>query len=166
MTLCLNWCQIKCHFAQELQSVYVQWLWWIAYQFFKSSLNWWIWYWYYQLLGHLLQIIALLLTVPYPELLWSQYIGLGSQTQTHKTLKSLDFWSKLSSTFLVTEPREWCFELFRMQNSQKFPGFHPWTPLGSTCSTTPDSMAAQQFFSLLCSSKNQHTPKIAGYGTA
>ena len=82
-----------------------------------------------------------------------------------QTLKSVDFWCKLSSTFLVAEPRERCFELFRTQNSQKFPGFRPWTPLGRAYSAAPDSPAAQRFFSLLRSSKNRHPPKIAGYGT-
>ena len=41
----------------------------------------------------------------------------------------------------------------------------PWTPLGRAYSTAPDSPAAQQFFSLLCLSKNWHPQKIAGYGT-
>ena len=31
-----------------------------------------------------------------------------------QTLKSVDFWCKLLSTLLVAEPRERCFELFRM----------------------------------------------------
>ena len=75
------------------------------------------------------------------------------------------FWCKLLSMFLVAEPREWCFELFRMQNSQKFPGFCPWTPLGRACGTAPDSPAAQWFFSLLRSLKNRHPQKTAGYGT-
>ena len=56
-----------------------------------------------------------------------------------QTLKSVDFWCKLSSTLLFAELREGCFELFRMQNSQKFPGFCPWTPLGRAYSAAPDS---------------------------
>ena len=51
------------------------------------------------------------------------------------------------------------FELFRTQNSQKFPGFRPWTPLGRAYSTDPDSLATQRFFSSLRLSKNQH-PQI------
>ena len=39
--------------------------------------------------------------------------------------------------FLVTEPRERCFELFKTQNSQKFPGFCPWTLLGRAYSADP-----------------------------
>ena len=50
------------------------------------------------------------------------------------------------------------------KNFQSFaPG--PWTPLGRAYSAAPDSPAAQQFFSLLRSSKNRHPPKIAGYDT-
>ena len=99
--------------------------------------------------------------MPYPELFWSWYTCLGSQTQTPKCSKVL-----ISGvSFHVAEPREWCFELFRMQNSQTFPGFCPWTPLGRAYSTTPDSLAAQRFFSLQCLSKNRHSQKIAGYST-
>ena len=82
-----------------------------------------------------------------------------------QTLKSVDFWCKLSSTFLVAEPRERCFELFRTQNSQKYLGFCPWTPLGRAYSAAPDSPAARRFFSSLRSSKNRHPQKFAGYGT-
>ena len=89
----------------------------------------------------------------------------GIPNSNPQTLKSVDLWCKLSSTFLVAEPREQCFESFRMQNSQKFPGFHPWTPLGRAYSTAPDSLAEQQFFSSLHSLKNQQPQKIAGYGT-
>ena len=89
----------------------------------------------------------------------------GIPNSNLQTLKSVDFWCKLSSTLLVAEPREQCFELFRKQNNQKFPGFHPWTPLGRAYSTAPDSPAAQRFFSSLCLSKNRHPKKIAGYGT-
>ena len=68
----------------------------------------------------------------------------GIPNSNAQMLKSLDFWCKLLSMFLVAEPREQCFELFRMQNSQKFPGFRPWTPLGRAYSATPDSLAAQR----------------------
>ena len=89
----------------------------------------------------------------------------GIPNSNPQMLKSVDFWCKLLSTFLVAEPRQQCFELFKTQNSQTFPGFHPWTPLGRACSATPDSPTAQPFFSLLCSSKNWHDQKIAGYST-
>ena len=71
----------------------------------------------------------------------------GIPNSMHQMLKSIDFWCKLSSTFLVAEPRERFFELFRMQNRQKFPWFHPWTLLGRASSATPDSPSAQRFFS-------------------
>ena len=66
----------------------------------------------------------------------------GIPNSNPQMLKRVDLWCKLSSTFLVAEPRERCFELFRMQNSHKFPWFHPWTPLGMAYSTAPDPLAA------------------------
>ena len=81
----------------------------------------------------------------------------GIPNSNPQMLESVDFWCKLSSTFLVAEPRERCFELFRMQNSQKFPGFCPWTPLGRAYSAAPDSPAAQRFFFLLHPSKKCHS---------
>ena len=54
----------------------------------------------------------------------------------------------LSPTFVVAEPIERCFELFRMQNSQHYPRLHHWTTLGRTYSAPPDSPATQPFFSL------------------
>ena len=89
----------------------------------------------------------------------------GIPNSNPQTLKSVNFWCKLSSTFLVADLREQCFELFRMQNSKKFPRFHPWTPLEMAYSATPDSLTAQRFFSSLRSSKNRQPPKIAGYCT-
>ena len=87
----------------------------------------------------------------------------GIPNSNPQMLKSVDFWCKLSSVFLVAEPKEQCFELFKTQNSQKFPGFCPWTPLGRAYSSAPDSPAAQLFFSSLHMSKNRHPQKIAGY---
>ena len=89
----------------------------------------------------------------------------GIPNSNPQIFKSVDFWCKLLSTFLVAEPREQCFELFRMQNSQNLPRFCPWTLLGRAYSAAPDFLAAQRFFSLLRSSKNQHPHKIAGYST-
>ena len=45
-----------------------------------------------------------------------------------QTLKCADFWCNLSSQLVVADSRERCFQLFKMQNSQKFPGLRPWTP--------------------------------------
>ena len=49
----------------------------------------------------------------------------GIPNSNLQMLISVDFWCKLLSIFLVAELREWCFELFRMQNSQNFQGFAP-----------------------------------------
>ena len=50
----------------------------------------------------------------------------GVPNQDSQTLKSVDFWCKLSSPFVVAEPQYQCFELFRMQNNQNFLGLCPW----------------------------------------
>lgn len=68
-----------------------------------------------------------------------------------------------SSLFVVTEPRERCFALFRMQNNQTFLVFHHWTPLGAP--HPPYSLAAQQLFYSLRLLKIRHPKKIAGYST-
>ena len=69
----------------------------------------------------------------------------GIPNSNPQTLKSVDFCCKLSSTFFVAEPREQCFELFRIQNSQKFPEFRPCTPLGRAYSTAPVSQLHDGF---------------------
>ena len=61
----------------------------------------------------------------------------GIPNSDPQTLKRVDFCCKLLSLFIVTEPREQYFELFRMQNSQNFTWLHPWTPLRSAYSTPP-----------------------------
>ena len=73
------------------------------------------------------------------------------------------FWCKFLSPFLVPEPQEQCFEIFRMQNSQKFPGLCTWTPLGRAYNTPspPPPLDSHLYWS-----KNQNPQKIAGYGTA
>ena len=61
------------------------------------------------------------------------------------------------------------FELFwviQNQNKQNFPGLHLWNPMKRAYSASPDSPAAQRFFSLLRLSKNRRPKKIAGYATA
>ena len=60
-----------------------------------------------------------------------------------------------------------CFDLFRMQNSQNLMELYWWTSLWWAYSAPPppDSLAAQKFFSLLHSPENQHPSKIAGYDT-
>ena len=60
---------------------------------------------------------------------------LGIPNSVPQTLKRVDVWSKLSSPFVVAEPRERCFEQLRMQNSQNFPGLCPWAPCLPRCTT-------------------------------
>ena len=99
-------------------------------------------------------------SVPYLELFCSWCTGLGSQTQTPQTLKSVQINSIKNRQTTVHEQRERCFELVRMLNSQYFLGLRPWTPLRRAYSAPlPDSSAAQQFLCLLRSSKNWHPPK-------
>ena len=52
----------------------------------------------------------------------------GIPNSNPQTLKSVDLWCKLSSTFFVAKPRERCFELFRTENRQKFSRFSPLDP--------------------------------------
>ena len=68
-------------------------------------------------------------SVPYPELFWSRYTVLGSQTQTPKLSKVLISGISFRHHSLSQSQWEQCFELFRMQNSQNFPVLCPWTPL-------------------------------------
>ena len=62
----------------------------------------------------------------------------GIPNSDPQTLKSVDFWRKFSSPFVFAEPREQCFELFRMQNSRNFPRLRPWTPLGCNAPRLPN----------------------------
>ena len=60
----------------------------------------------------------------------------GVQNSDPQSFKSVNFWCKLLSPFVVAEPWGQCFELFRMQNSQTFLRLHPWTPLPSCTTAT------------------------------
>ena len=53
------------------------------------------------------------------------FIGDGCSVNKLAGEKSVNFWCKLSSSFVVAEPREPCSELFAMQNSQYFLGLCP-----------------------------------------
>ena len=61
-------------------------------------------------------------------------------------------------------PLERCFELFRMQNSQNFPGLRPWTPLAGAYSAPrlPSCATVLLHVTLV----ENHPQKIARYGTA
>ena len=82
-----------------------------------------------------------------------------------QTLKSVDFWCKFSSPFIVAEPRERCVELVQNVKQPKFSGAQSLDPTGEGLQRSPDYPAAQRFFSLPHLSKNRHPPKITGYGT-
>ena len=109
------------------------------------------------------------LPVPYRELFWSRYTGLGSQTQTLKNVK-INSSKNRQLTFhtLVpqcVEPREEYFELLRMQNSQNFPGLCSWTPLGRACSAPSRLLSCTTVFLATLVEKPVPPQKIAGYGT-
>ena len=63
------------------------------------------------------------------------------------------------------ERQEQYFELFRMQYSQNFLP-PPLDSNGGRLTAPTDSLAAQWFFSLLCSSKNRHPPPKKKLDTA
>ena len=57
------------------------------------------------------------------------------------------FWCKLSSLFVVTEPQEQCFELFRMENSQKFSRALPLDTTGEGLQHSPHTPQMHNGFS-------------------
>ena len=82
----------------------------------------------------------------------------GIPNSDPQTLKSFDFWCKVSSSFVVAEPREQCLDLFRMQNSQNFLGLCPWTPLGRDCNV-PQTPKLYNRFSPHYAGRKTGTPK-------
>ena len=69
------------------------------------------------------------------------------------------FWCKLSSTFLVAEPREWYFELFRMQNSQKISRVLPLDSTGEGLQWCPRLPGCTMVFLLATLVKKLAPPK-------
>ena len=57
-----------------------------------------------------------------------------------------------------TEPREQCFELFKMQNSPNFLGLHPWTPLWRDYSA-PQTPQLYNGFSPCYACRKTNTPQ-------
>ena len=76
------------------------------------------------------------MSVPYPELFWSRYTGLGSQTQTPKLSKVLIPGISFHHCSLSQSHESDVLSLFTMQNSQHFLGFCPWTRLGRAYSAS------------------------------
>ena len=83
----------------------------------------------------------------------------GIPNTNPQMLESVAFWCKLSSTFLVAEPRERCFELFRMQNSQKFPGFFTPGPHWGGLTVLPQTPQLHNGFSPCYTRRKSGTPK-------
>ena len=107
--------------------------------------------------------------VLYQKLFWSWYPGLGSQTQTSKLSKVLISGVSFCNCSLSQSHESNVLSYPECKIAENFSGFCPLTPLGRTYSTQPppprDSPAAQRFFPLLCSSKNQHPQKTTEYST-
>ena len=96
--------------------------------------------------------------VPYPELFWSRYTGLGSQTQTNKLSKVLISGMSFRQRSLSQSHESDVLSLFRMQNSQNFSGLCPWTPLGRAYSA-PQTNQLQNGFSPRYAHRKTSTPK-------
>ena len=91
----------------------------------------------------------------------------NSDPRTLKNANLIHLKIDKSSLFVVTEPRERCFALFRMQNNQTFLVFHPWTPLGAPPpppTPAPHTPQLHNSFSTRLL-KIRHPTKIAGYST-
>ena len=100
----------------------------------------------------------------YPELFRSPYTGLRSQTQTPKLSKVLIPGVSFRHHWLSQSQESDILSYSECKKAKLFLGFALGSHWGGL--TTPlDSPVAQQFFSSLRSSKNQHPQKIAGYGT-
>ena len=102
--------------------------------------------------------------VPYPELFWSRYTGLGSQTQTPKRSKVLISGVSFRQHSLSQNQQSNVLSYSECKIAKNFQGFAPGPNCGGV-TAPPDSPTAQRIFSLLHSSKNRHPQKIAGYGT-
>ena len=67
-------------------------------------------------------------SVLYPEVFWSRYSGLRSQTL--KSVKTNSSKNRQMPVHTNLTMYSFCIKLFRMQNNQNFPGLRPWTPMG------------------------------------
>ena len=98
-------------------------------------------------------------SVPYLELFCSWCTGLGSQTQTPQTLKSVQINLIKNRQTTVHEQRERCFELVRMLNSQYFLGLYPWTPLRRAYSAPSQTPQLHNSFSACYVRRKTGTPQ-------
>ena len=96
---------------------------------------------------------------------WNRYTGLGSQTQTPKLSKVLISGVSFHHRSLSQSHERDVLSYSECKIANIFWGFASKRHWGGL-TVTPDSPAAQRFFSLLHSSKNRYTQNIAGYGTA
>ena len=103
--------------------------------------------------------------MPYPELFWSRYIGLGSQNQTPKGSEVLIYGVSFHQHSLSQSQNSDVLSYSERRIGKNFQGFVPGPHWEGLTTPLPDSPAAQRFFSSLRSSKNRHPQKIAGYGT-
>ena len=101
---------------------------------FKTSMDNAILYWYksnsFKSKTYTAFSVSHTLPVLYPELFWSWYTCLGSQTQTPKLSKVLISGLSFRHHSLLPSHNSNVLSLFRMQNSQNFLRLCPWTPPG------------------------------------
>ena len=121
-------------------------------------MNQWLFYLLYS--QHLWNLIA----VPYPELLWSRYSSLGSQTQTPKLSKVLISGVSFHHRSLSQSHKSNVLSYSECKIANIFQGFTPERHWGRL--TVPPRLTnCTTFFSSLSLLKNRHPQKIAGYST-
>ena len=85
------------------------------------------------------------LAVPYPELFWRWYTGLGSQIQPPKCSKVLISGVNFCQRSLSQSQESNVLSYSERKIAKKFPGFRPRTPLGRAYSAAPDSRLPNGF---------------------
>ena len=105
------------------------------------------------------------MTVLYLDLFWSQYTGLGSQTQTPKCSKVLISGVSFHQRSLSQSQESDVLSYSERKIAKNFQGFAPGPHWGGLTALPQTPQLHNSFFSMLRSSKNQHSQKIAGYGT-
>ena len=105
------------------------------------------------------------MTVLYPELFWSQYTGLGFQTQTLKCSKVLISGVSFRQCSLSQNQESDVLSYSEHKIAKNFQGFTPGPHWGGLTALPQTPQLHNSFFSMLHLLKNQHAQKIAGYGT-